>query len=508
MQTDPQVPSPAADVAGRRTLTGWKEIATHFDKGVRTVQRWEEELSLPVRRIKTGRGDTVYAFVDELEAWRDGHVDDGLGSGPAGDTSPKASHAEGSGAPRATTRRYGAFVLAAMGMLGLVLATASRSSFRLGRTTDQGESTGERPAAAVAQPASWTLDVDTLRVFDAAGRFLWAFRFEGPPAAGWEGGGPARHPPRIRIEDLDGDGNREVVLAFIPAEPRFSGSTLWCFDHRGRARFTHRPGKSVRFGDRTYSPPWEILDVFFSLDRPERRMLFVTWTHVQSGDFPCLLEKLSPDGAVESEFWSAGFISSVTNGAMGGRPSIFVGAANNESGGTSLAVFDADSVRGAAPATTSDKTCRDCPPGWPRTFIVFPRLEFKRLVGGFPFVTQVRQQSTGELRVFIDQSYEPEWPATQADVHYDLDAGFVPNKAEVGDRYLASHERLRAEGVLDHQFGESDARELWPVLMYDDSRQRFVPFSGRTATPTTLSAAGGRRGLGDLAPPGTAKGPK
>ena len=39
-----------------RRLTGWKEIAGYFDKGVRTAQRWEAELGLPVRYIGVGEG--------------------------------------------------------------------------------------------------------------------------------------------------------------------------------------------------------------------------------------------------------------------------------------------------------------------------------------------------------------------------------------------------------------------------------------------------------------------
>ena len=47
-------------------LRGWKEIAVHFDTSVRTVQRWERRLGLPVQRV----GTVVYARLDELEAWR------------------------------------------------------------------------------------------------------------------------------------------------------------------------------------------------------------------------------------------------------------------------------------------------------------------------------------------------------------------------------------------------------------------------------------------------------
>ena len=50
-------------------LTTWKEIATHLGKGVRTVQRWEHEMGLPVRRPPSRRKGIVLAYSEELEAW-------------------------------------------------------------------------------------------------------------------------------------------------------------------------------------------------------------------------------------------------------------------------------------------------------------------------------------------------------------------------------------------------------------------------------------------------------
>jgi hypothetical protein len=50
-------------------LNSWKEIAAFLDRGVRTVQRWERELNLPVHRIGRGRRAPVYAQVSELKFW-------------------------------------------------------------------------------------------------------------------------------------------------------------------------------------------------------------------------------------------------------------------------------------------------------------------------------------------------------------------------------------------------------------------------------------------------------
>lgn len=50
-------------------LDGWKEIACHLKRSVRSVQRWERNEKLPVRRHDHAHGVSVYAFSHELEAW-------------------------------------------------------------------------------------------------------------------------------------------------------------------------------------------------------------------------------------------------------------------------------------------------------------------------------------------------------------------------------------------------------------------------------------------------------
>ena len=50
-------------------LGSWKEIATFFGKGVRTVQRWERDLGLPVHRPPERDQGVVIAFPEELTNW-------------------------------------------------------------------------------------------------------------------------------------------------------------------------------------------------------------------------------------------------------------------------------------------------------------------------------------------------------------------------------------------------------------------------------------------------------
>lgn len=50
-------------------LTSWKEIAQYMGKGVRTVQRWEQDFGLPVRRPMGSEKKAVLARPRDLDMW-------------------------------------------------------------------------------------------------------------------------------------------------------------------------------------------------------------------------------------------------------------------------------------------------------------------------------------------------------------------------------------------------------------------------------------------------------
>lgn len=50
-----------------RTLRSWKEIARYMNRGVRTVQRWEKTLHLPVHRREPK--SEVFAVSTEVDTW-------------------------------------------------------------------------------------------------------------------------------------------------------------------------------------------------------------------------------------------------------------------------------------------------------------------------------------------------------------------------------------------------------------------------------------------------------
>lgn len=54
-------------------LSSWKEIANYLNCGIRTVQRWESQFGLPVRRLGTKHRSGVMAMRAEVDSWLKTH---------------------------------------------------------------------------------------------------------------------------------------------------------------------------------------------------------------------------------------------------------------------------------------------------------------------------------------------------------------------------------------------------------------------------------------------------
>jgi len=63
-------PKPTEKVADEhKVLSGWKDIANYLGKGVRTVQRYEQELNLPIHRPHGKSKALVMAVKGQLDGW-------------------------------------------------------------------------------------------------------------------------------------------------------------------------------------------------------------------------------------------------------------------------------------------------------------------------------------------------------------------------------------------------------------------------------------------------------
>ncbi|MGZ5423648.1 MAG: hypothetical protein ACXWH4_03765, partial [Candidatus Aminicenantales bacterium] len=54
---------------GRTRLESWKEISAYLQRSVKTCQRWEIELGLPIHRLDGTPSARVFANPNELDVW-------------------------------------------------------------------------------------------------------------------------------------------------------------------------------------------------------------------------------------------------------------------------------------------------------------------------------------------------------------------------------------------------------------------------------------------------------
>lgn len=80
-------------------LESWKAIAAYLGRGVTTVQRWEREEDLPVRRHAHAARGSVFAYRSEIDEWRKRREAIGLPALP-----PVEAMAAGSNGPAAVPR--------------------------------------------------------------------------------------------------------------------------------------------------------------------------------------------------------------------------------------------------------------------------------------------------------------------------------------------------------------------------------------------------------------------
>lgn len=482
-------------------LNSWKEIAAYLGKGVRTVQRWETHLGLPVRRLGREGGEIVYALKSEIDAWilnaghareRDVVLEAELPPAPEALAPPPPASAppappplppplaEPAVASRAVRPLRAVPIL--LGVLALATVFIQRPN--------------PRSPASTGNPVGAAYEAGVLTAWDREGKPL----FKAPLGVLSDhrldtriGIDPGRDQQRIAVEDLEGDGSNEVLM--IATSPSGSGDSLRVFNADGSERFTHVSGRPVTFGSEVYRG-FNAYSMYFLRDPDGSLGLWITSAHVAW--FPSVLERLSPSGDLLSEYWSNGVIRTIRPATIKGRNYLLVGAYNNEHRGASLAYLDRAHASGSAPAQKADYRCRDCAAGAPAEFVVFPGSDLLREVTageGSAAVIDARLAGDEDLIVTVHQTsarVDGESEVVEGSLNYTLSPENLRLKRMVALwGYLRLHRVLEGSGRLKHPYGVSEEKQLKGILRW--SLGRFVR-PGETAGDPHLAGRPGAVG--------------
>ncbi len=381
---------PGSRPAGADRLDGWKAIAAFLNRAVRTAQRWEKEAGLPVRRVGPSGGESVFAFRDELDAWlrsSAGVMAQGAAD-TAGGNDGNGGHG-GNGANRANGYNSGNGQPPGPGRVGPAepglyagsngIASGRASGWRARRAATWVSVVVLSAAAVVAlatwrqwtslsapEPAGWELQGEDIVILDTQGavlrRELLGFRCDSDQNDCTS---------RAAVDDFDGDGHREVVIAREGDDPRLS-----CGDGLGE-RAAVRVTRTRQYGDGQYGPPFVFNGVVVERTPAGERQVLAWGRHYMYYPSFVLRVRIGPGCAMEvlGEYWHPGHVSAVAAAEFNGRRTVLIGGSHNEDGmrGGHVTVFFDGRLSGSGPVVSDRKRCLDCGPDTPDLVFLLPR---------------------------------------------------------------------------------------------------------------------------------------
>ena len=409
-------------------LRSWKEIAAYLGCEIRTCYRWEARHGMPVHRAEKGeKRSPVFAYKDELDRW-------------FRETFRDSSQ---SWAKPREERSYLRWIAAGVAVLALAGAFLL---FRGGR------------GGGGRQPAGFSIEGSTLVVLDKGGRELWR-RDTGLEDLQTEDfyrrnfqvmhRDEATILPALVIRDIDGDGDREVLLA----PKRVGGQTgegyLHCFNRKGAELWKFRGGRELACEGQVFSPDYRIAG-FHTHDLDGDGRLETVVESFQAPGWPCQLAVLDASGKMVGEFWNTGYLRGLAYHDLDGdgREELIVCGANEEYRGGCLIVFDAGRIGGSSPQT-GQYACEGLGPGLELYYVTVPLTDVAEAEG--LHVDGLRHvEITGNERIRV---------TAESGLYYEF--GFDLERLQVswGSDYIARHREMAKAGriasVLDGAYREA-----------------------------------------------------
>ncbi|MBN9663940.1 MAG: hypothetical protein J0H49_37415 [Acidobacteria bacterium] len=404
-------------------LQSWKEIAGFFDVTVRTVQNWEEERGLPIHRMPGAKG-RIYAYVDELEAWRKQTE----GTRAAAVTEPEPAEVP---AVQAASRKP--LILAAVSCLilaciGVFWVLRPRSNPNLCRVEGR-----------------------TLVVYDEQGRLAWRYILPNEPVE--EFTPDFQTYDSWRIVDVDGDGRREILFPLrYGADSRLDdelylfsadGQVLW---QRSFAKPVLRQGVSLKgtFGIRRFA----LVPI---PGKKESRVVVASTHHIHS---PALITLLDARGNLLREYWHAGHITTmlVDDLDSDGRPEIFLGGIANGYKCADLTVLDPEKFGGASVEAEPAEQIQQNPPAVEKARLLLPRSSLNLATSPYNYVGSLMRVGDSLL---VATSENPAGAEKASNLYY-FNPRLELEKVEPADMNRASFRKLYQQRVIPSDLTEEE----------------------------------------------------
>lgn len=427
----------------RVRLDSWKSIAEYLGRDVRTVVRWEKEKGLPVHTVPGLRRRSVFAYADELDSWlagspqMNGEADASAPRGAGGASSEgeeiSSGDREEEKSKTATLEswiriaqqwnpRRSLLVFAGAGFAAL-LVMAYLVSTVLTKTV----------ASSVVEKV--TLQEDRVVAWKKNGSEAWSYDL--PQGS-----------PRFQTASLLTPVGEIVGEEFLVnvAKQSDNADTYLFFNSAGRLLWKYSPQETLKFGKESFPPPWSTRALHHLTFDGDKRVALALTHHTW---WPSMLVLLDPQGRPVGKFVNSGWITSVNSFTGPHGPLLLAGGASNSHDGAMIAFLDAHQLAGSSPEEKgSPYECRNCGPGRPLKYFVFPRSELNIATGStFNFAYGDPKGDQLIVQTVEEDTLPMEKHATAV---YEFSNDLQLLRASFGNRYWDLHRKLEIEGRIMH----------------------------------------------------------
>ncbi len=415
-------------------LSTWKEIAVYMDCDVRTCQRWERKLGLPVHRFDPDSSKTrVFAYKSELDEWL------------------KKDFQTKSSLKNIRRKKAKYFFLLIPAALIFLLVFLNMN-----------------PGSSV--PFNFDIKDSRLLILNEKNSKLWSFdtglsnlcsekayreRFQ-EKRRNYLG---RSRMPFLMIKDLEKDGKKEVLFTTQTRDELQEG-LLICFDHKGKKLWEFKSGKTLKFGTLSYSSDYRVTGIaVYDIDGNGSREIIVISTNRYF--FPSQLVILNSKGELLGEFWNSGYLKDYCFADLNGDEGVefIVAGVNNEYNTGCIIVFDPTDIRGTSPQS-GEYLCQELKPGSEKYYILIPPTDVENCMD--------LRNTLDTVEILNNQIISA--TSIIGQIYYEFDFDLELINVKFGDEFEKMHRKYLRENKITSELNKEYKASLMQGLLYYDGQ--------------------------------------
>ncbi len=272
-----------------------------------------------------------------------------------------------------------------------------------------------------------------------------------------------------KFEDLDGDGNPEILVSGNYKSDEKLRSEIFCFNKKGEVQWSFRPGKRIQTLTDEFSNHF-IINRFevaaFNQNSPEKKVLIIanhtTW-------YPTQITLLNSRGEILGEYWQAGRLGRdtlVIEDLDGdGWKEIILAGTNNDFQSACLLVLDPRAIIGCSPSSGNPEfQFKDLPPGKQEYYLLLPRTTINKVMGIRNYVTLVEISREDRTIDVTTSEYSSEM---DCGMKYSFDFNLNPLLSRPADSLIEKTKELVISGLVPPH-ALTELRSLKDIIRYWD----------------------------------------